>query len=356
MFYIIALRKIYEIFSNTIYEINKKTVSIIAILIIFQILFFLWCLIVAFYESFIETNANKSTFSQFELWHNLPILAMIIITFIVNSHLIILYITKLRKIISNDSQNMIDIMIKHTILFGFAIFCNELYYITLILNQFIFKTNNIHSIQQISYPWYIFIARTLQNMSIIITLYLSFKSHHKIYTKLCTRIHKFIMFCCLNGSFRSNKHGNSSNKGLQPMDTRNMRMGRIDIHNIHNPQTVMIKIPNDTPLPVDTPTANTMATDTPIPAEAATFDDLHMILEQDLNVNMSMDEDDNAPDIDEHAVFPEIMPQQSHSPLPMPKMHKGTESAYDDNHNVMNLYSTSPPRDVSLDKFKSIVR
>ena len=133
-------------------------------------------------------------------------------------------------------------------------------------------------------------------------------------------------------------------------------MGHINLHspsvNGHRINVNAIEVPNDTPVPrVQTPPTAMLDTCTPVPRDTAPMDDLGVILEQDLNDPDGLRRARTFTLSLEHASNP-----FDHVHVAMPPMHKATESAYDDNHNVVNLYSNDQPLDVSLEKFKSIVR
>ena len=189
LFYLVALTRIKVIFNNTKYRLSIFTIRIYIILILTQLSCNIWYLINNIIQSlFINNNSIKNLPNITIIT---PMILMTIFSFMVNVGLICLFVIKFRRFLigefhfaeQEEKDTMIDILSKFIILFGIAIFTNELFYVSLIINQYKITP---------CYGWYIFLARCLENFYNIIALYLSRKIGEKLYFKLCLKCHKCV--------------------------------------------------------------------------------------------------------------------------------------------------------------------
>eukprot|EP01083_Nonionella_stella_P268494 907715_1 len=196
LFYVIALFRIKIVCQAADNPLHKRTMYLFMILICIQLAWNMWHVCNVIWAFFFLNETNEDTLHNVIVW---PVMLMSFFSFVLNSSLIGLFVVKLRNVINaqprdsghehqNESNPLMNALIKYTIIFGLAIFTNELFYISLIVNKY-----------TESHGWYVFLARCLENFSNISALYLAHKANDRIYHKLCNKFHE----CLLNISIIS---------------------------------------------------------------------------------------------------------------------------------------------------------
>eukprot|EP01084_Bolivina_argentea_P295253 508258_1 len=204
LFYIIVLLNLRNLFNNTMYALSKKTFIAIVIIITIQTVCSLWYTI--------------NEIISIEMLNQLPTFCVISFGLLLNIILMILFIIKLRDIISmhTDSNSMIDKIIKHLFLFGIAILFNIIFYIILICDKYILYN-----------PLYIFVIRCIDQFSNLLALYFCFKFNQHIYYKICFKVHQFNRKCCMHNT---NQINTSSNRNqMHNTNQMNFRNDTINI-------------------------------------------------------------------------------------------------------------------------------
>eukprot|EP01084_Bolivina_argentea_P182223 314628_1 len=190
-FYVIAFLKPYDIFRNTKYEIKS----------------YIYCL----FTTFILISAITAIYYVFAVVYFIPffrydIPAIIILTvndFILNTGLMILFVSKLRTClfelhhVSGDinniktiSQKWGDLITKHTLLFTISILTNQFFLLSIIVS---FATTD-------SFGWYWTSFRGTENLANVIVLYLSLAMNTRKYKCLCDKCHKRVKKCFMHKS------------------------------------------------------------------------------------------------------------------------------------------------------------
>ena len=187
-FYIIAILRLNKVFTNTSYEINTYYLVFIYTLIFISICTAIYyCLIVAI---LLGGNSERVMHNFFKYDGPATILLMII-DFILNSNLMILFVYKLRQLLIStqylSSTSMIDVMTRHTILFGIAIGTNQLFFMSLVIGIF-----------DGTLTWFVYIFRSTENLINIIVLYLSLSINRDVYMRFCGKLNNMMKACCVN--------------------------------------------------------------------------------------------------------------------------------------------------------------
>eukprot|EP01084_Bolivina_argentea_P037872 70035_1 len=213
-FYIIVLLNVQNLFKNTLFSISQPTLSFLSILILFQTIAYLWYILSDFY-------------SIFAIYH-FPLFCLIGFNFILNSNIIILFAVKLKTLgvlEHNDLsiRSIVDIIIKYTILFCVVICINEIFYATLFIDN-LFEWQFWHG-------FYVFIMRSIQHLSNILALYLTFICNDKIYYKICSCLHGFTRKCCL-----CNSNDKNSNVRTNMVAMTSISNATVDSKTDENPQ------------------------------------------------------------------------------------------------------------------------
>eukprot|EP01084_Bolivina_argentea_P279123 477142_1 len=207
LFYLIAISRLQISFHSTHYAINCY------ILLFFYTLIAATFILGTFYTMIVfltpkDSNTNKTNdFSDHNFWayyDTIPMIMLGVIDFILNTALLILFVSKLNQLTSSKllncdrnifrnknaeifrtSSKLFMIMTRHTILFTFAIAANQIWYIA-VLVQLNFDV-----------PYFItsFCFRSLGNATNCIVLFLSFKQNLVCYLTICQCCHHNIRKC-----------------------------------------------------------------------------------------------------------------------------------------------------------------
>ena len=144
-----------------------------------------YCIMIALFDSL--KTANMSEQQAFTDYIAPASIILMVDDFILNSSLMILFIYKLRQVsLMNDNidRTIIDVMTRHTLLFGSAVITNQLFFIGLIVT-FITDT----------FLWYIYVLRGFENLANIIVLYLSLQVNNTLYLSICKSCHIKLRDC-----------------------------------------------------------------------------------------------------------------------------------------------------------------
>ena len=199
-FYTLAIYRLYISFLDTVYMIRRSVIHLFTAMILVQCVAALYyCVFVALQPKSPE-NAN-AFFARFLT----PVVALLAINdLILNGSLLMLFVSKLRAsltdtLVSNSieqigssldtiSNTMVDVICRHSLLFGFAIISNQLFFISNI-NVFLLWRN----IDDLHFT--VFCCRALENVSKSLVLFLGLKQNRHFYTKMCMQCHKGLAFC-----------------------------------------------------------------------------------------------------------------------------------------------------------------
>eukprot|EP01084_Bolivina_argentea_P271709 462407_1 len=200
LFYIIAIYRLQVSFQSSQYSISPFIVSFVYTLI--------GCVfILAIYYSvivFLTPNDVDNEYNEFWIKHDIiPMIIIGAIDFILNTSLLILFITKLKQILHTrlsrfnynlynlmddkntdiQSQDVIKLIIRHSLLFGLAIITNQIWYIAVV-------TRRKKGLSD-------FCFRALENAANCIVLFLGLKQNSKLYFCLCGCFHQLMQKCFL---------------------------------------------------------------------------------------------------------------------------------------------------------------
>ena len=190
-FYIIAILRLNTVFQNTAYEINKYYFYFVCTLIVISICTATYyCFIVAILLGGTGDHVQEMFFK----YDGPATIILMIIDFILNSNLMVLFVYKLHQllvstqyIVESNSNSMVDVMTRHTILFGIAIGTNQLFFVSLVIGIF-----------EGALSWWVYIFRSTENLVNIIVLYLSLSINRDIYMRFCGKINNAVKTCCVN--------------------------------------------------------------------------------------------------------------------------------------------------------------
>ena len=207
-FYSLAIYRLYISFYDTIYSIRPCVIKFFITLIIIQALgAAYYCIIVALQPGN-ETDKNINNF--FLKYTTISTIIMMTNDFILNLSLLCLFVAKLKESLTDTlvsssikqigsttdtlSQNMVDLITRHLILFGVAIITNQLF-----LGSDIIVFSNI-GLSKFKYHFIIFICRSIENMANCVVLFLGLKHNWKLYTKICGKCHLWLAGCCMKST------------------------------------------------------------------------------------------------------------------------------------------------------------
>ena len=215
LFYLIAINRVQYSFKTTMYELSYCTVSFFYILIFISFILSLYYTIIVAMTP--KDNPGKASWPK-NFWtrfDTIPLITIGIIDFILNTSLLILFISKLKQLLSSKllnidlykqrnrnhriyktSSNLLLLMTRHTILFGFATITNQIWYITVILKFYIFPHFGYKDVN-----WHItnFCFRAIENTANCLVLFLSLQKNLKLYLFCCGCCHWNIQKCFVNG-------------------------------------------------------------------------------------------------------------------------------------------------------------
>ena len=191
-FYIIAILKVYFSFKGSAFEIKPiQLIIVICFITLSMIVSIYYCVWIAAWDYI--PNADAHLFNTYE---SPAIYTLMVFDFCLNFGLLSFFLYKLYQVIklqlSNSETSLIDnqhanrfidVMIKHSLLFGIAIISNQLWFIGLI---FMLTTGK--------FQWYIFIFRGTECLVNVIALFLNLKYNKDIYMKLCFACHNGMQF------------------------------------------------------------------------------------------------------------------------------------------------------------------
>ena len=200
-FYTIAIYRLYTSFKNTIYRINIWTIRFFIITIIIQsFVAMYYCIIVALQPK--EEMEANSFFIAYNSW---SIIILMTNDFTLNLGLLLLFISKLNHSLSDTltansiqqigssidtiSVRMVDLITRHSLLFGLAIITNQLFFGAniLLFSKIGFTSYKYHFVP--------FCCRSIENTANCIVLFLGLKQNRKLYFKICGKCHSSLSLC-----------------------------------------------------------------------------------------------------------------------------------------------------------------
>eukprot|EP01084_Bolivina_argentea_P279122 477140_1 len=204
LFYLIAISRLQISFYSTQYSINCRIVSFFYTLIAATFILGTFYSIIVFISP--PSPANDYTHRNFwSTYDTIPMIMLGIIDFILNTCLLILFISKLNELTSSNVlhcdvntlknrntdifktlSKLYMIMTRHSILFTFAIIANQIWYIAVLIQL---------NFDNVRYGMTTFCFRALGNTVNCIVLFLSFKSNVGIYLCICGCCHRGIQKC-----------------------------------------------------------------------------------------------------------------------------------------------------------------
>lgn len=199
-FYSLAVYRFYISFQDTLYAIRRSIILLLAAMICMQcITAMYYCVSVA-----LQPASPNSANAYFE--HRIaPSIALLILNdLILNISLLLLFVSKLRATLTNTlvsnsikqigssidtiSGSVVDVICRHSLLFGFAIISNQLFFSSNIAFYYLF--------QNIGMPHFIvFCCRALENLSKSMVLFLGLRHNREMYRKICANCHKGLASC-----------------------------------------------------------------------------------------------------------------------------------------------------------------
>eukprot|EP01084_Bolivina_argentea_P143325 251727_1 len=194
-YFIGSIIKIWFVFKGTIYEISLCTLTVLGFLVSVIIFFAVWhCNDTAFQQHKSDYNPKERPATD----------ALSAADLVLNVVLFSLFWYKLRQTIVcvqidqsvnqnyNPSNRLLEIISKHSILFGVAMITNQCFYIGIILEEY-FRIDKINYTEAILI---LFSARALENLVNALVLWLMLAINLKLYFKLCGICHTKMQNCC----------------------------------------------------------------------------------------------------------------------------------------------------------------
>ena len=203
-FYTIAIYRLYISFLDTIYSINPCIIRFFIVSLIIQALgATYYCIIVA-----LQPKEDKNAF--FLKYNSISSITLMSNDFILNLSLLLLFISKLKESLTDTlvsssiqeigssmdtvSQNMVDLITRHSLLFGLAIITNQLF-----LGSQMIVFSNI-GFTKFKYHFIIFICRSIENTANCVVLFLGLKPNRKLYFNICGKCHLLLAGCFMKST------------------------------------------------------------------------------------------------------------------------------------------------------------
>lgn len=205
-FYTIAIYRLYISFQDTIYSIHPFIIKFFIILLVIQSLgATYYCIIVA-----LQPKEDKNAF--FLKYNSIASITLMVTDFILNVSLLLLFISKLKESLTDTlvsssisqigssmdtvSQSMVDLITRHSLLFGFAIITNQLF----LGSQMVIFSNIGYA--KFKYHFVIFICRSIENTANCIVLFLGLKPNRNLYFNICGKCHLLLARCFMKSTQR----------------------------------------------------------------------------------------------------------------------------------------------------------
>eukprot|EP01084_Bolivina_argentea_P272017 463031_1 len=201
IFYSIAIYRMQLSFAGTSYELNH------CILYFFRILIIVSFILAGFYCSYLFALpvSIEGGFAYYACL--IPPICLCIIDFILNTSLLILFISKLKTLLSErllycdknlllnpksyvykSSKDLLVVMTRHTLLFGITIITNQLWFIAQLLKKFIVSNS-------VDYHVSTYTFRVLSCTVNCIALFFSSEENFDLYKSYCKCCHKALQKC-----------------------------------------------------------------------------------------------------------------------------------------------------------------
>eukprot|EP01084_Bolivina_argentea_P023302 43452_1 len=226
-FYLIAIQRIHITFGDSAYSVSDN-------ILIFLLFLIALAGITAIYYTVRVTMMTDEHY--FFTYNTVPTIILMIIDMLLNSILLFIFISKMKTVMVNSekwqidltqmrntvvstsisptnvsptlsptmspersvvdsyfaeykftkiSKNLIDVIVRHTLLFSVAIITNQLFFIALVIS--FLSTNE---------TWYLFVFRSIENLTNVMVLFLSIGKNKKIYYFVCKYCDKCVRKCC----------------------------------------------------------------------------------------------------------------------------------------------------------------
>ena len=198
LFYILLIKRVYDTFKDTTYALNKPLLIFLSIILTISSLSTLYYAVTL---AFLVKSG-----SDWVYWDEPPNVILMVNDFILNLSLCILFIVKLRQVViefemvhnwhledkdadlSSKGYRLLDVVTRHSIVFGLAIFTNQLYYAACIYISYsgMIAKNFAHG-AAIGGS-----VRAMENVVNLFALWIALSMNFKIYIKLCKFPHIFV--------------------------------------------------------------------------------------------------------------------------------------------------------------------
>lgn len=196
-FYIVLIFRVISAFKDSYYALNKCLIYLLYFLI------FIAISLCGLYIFILLTSYKEM--SEFLIHSKYIATTFILIEGIMDIVLSTIFIYKLCQLIlsldidinNNDkttSTQIINLITRHLILFGTAIIANFIMLFVYILLTFVFQNEYTLII--------VYICRTIENLTIIIALFLNLNINHSIYNKLCNCCHTICLKICVTKPYK----------------------------------------------------------------------------------------------------------------------------------------------------------
>eukprot|EP01084_Bolivina_argentea_P119567 211979_1 len=191
-FYSLLILRVNYAFMDSVYKLNKCFLWLLwATIIVAVLLGIAYITFLIIYNTVLQTD---------------PFFAVIfmVIEFVLDILLSFIFIYKLFQVIfslditddiqkSTTSTQIINVIIRHCILFGIVIAANVTLLICYMFWIFVVKHPQNHTILAL----FCYLSRSLENLCIVVVLFLNLKINRSTYRYLCKKCHFGCLYCCM---------------------------------------------------------------------------------------------------------------------------------------------------------------
>ena len=197
-FYIVAISRIYIYCKTSYYPVSKQ------MMIIYNSILCIGSITAIYYIIIVALQPAHDTSNFFRRYNTIPSIILMVIDFILNTTLLILFFYKLRQLFTSNMRrnsilsfdNMedemnektetdINLIVRYCILFSIAVITNQIFFITVLVNHW---DSNV----RIKAHWLIFISRGIENVANCAVLFLSLNTNHGCYLCICSKCHAYL--------------------------------------------------------------------------------------------------------------------------------------------------------------------
>ncbi len=196
-FYIIAMARVYDCCKTTYYPINKR------LMIGYTFFIVIGSITAMYYVIIVAIQPPHDTYYFFPKYNTPAMIMLMIIDFLLNATLFILFIYKLNQLLTQrlikdsiysfgsiddngKTQCDIDLIIRYSVLFTFAIITNQLFFTANMVN---------HVVDGVSdhFHWIIYCFRGIENAANCVVLLLALNGNHPYYLVVCGKCHSSLV-------------------------------------------------------------------------------------------------------------------------------------------------------------------